>query len=274
VADRAARQYSAVEPENRLVARTLEARWEEALKQQRQVEEDYHRFLAKLPALLSAADRERIRELSQSVAALWHAADTSAQDRKQIIRCLVERVIVVTDKASEWNDVTIVWQGGQTTRHQIARPVGRYEQLKGYRRLTERVTELHHAGLHRAAIADRLNDEGFVPPRRRGVFTGSGIGTLMRDLGLVGELSRDDLLGTGEWWIPDLARRLGVRPGKVHYWVTQGWIQARRTPSGKHVIVWADKEEERRLRRLAKHKRSWVAARHPDLVIPKERPEQ
>ena len=273
-ADRAERQYSAVEPENRLVARTLEARWEEALKQQRQVEEDYHRFLAKLPAALSAADRERIRDLSQSVAALWHAAGTSAQDRKQIIRCLVERVIVVTDKASEWNDVTIVWQGGQTTQHQIARPVGRYEQLQGYRRLTERVTELHRAGLHRAAIADRLNDEGFVPPRRRGVFTESGIGTLMRDLGLVGELSRDDLLGKGEWWIPDLARRLGVMPGKIHYWVTQGWIHARRTPSGKHVIVWADKEEERRLRRLAKHKSSWVAARHPDLVIPKERPEQ
>ena len=50
-----------MEPENRLVARTLEARWEEALKKQRQVEEEYHRFLAKLPATLSAADRERIQ---------------------------------------------------------------------------------------------------------------------------------------------------------------------------------------------------------------------
>ena len=96
----------------------------------------------------------------------------------------------------------------------------------------------------------------------------------MRDLGLVGELSRDDLLGQGEWWIPYLAGRLGVRPGKIHYWVTQGWVHARRTPSGKHVIVWADNEEERRLRRLAKHKSSWVAARHPDLVTPKERPDK
>ena len=60
--ERAERQYHAVEPENRLVARTLEARWEEALKKQRQVEEEYHRFLAKLPATLErAADRERIR---------------------------------------------------------------------------------------------------------------------------------------------------------------------------------------------------------------------
>jgi hypothetical protein len=268
--DRAERQYHAVEPENRLVARTLEARWEEALKQQRQVEEDYHRFLAKLPVTLSAADRERIRELSHSVAALWHAPETSAQDRKQIIRCLVERVIVVTDKASEWNEVTIVWQGGLTTQHQVARPVGSYEQLKNYRRLTERITELHRQGLHLAAIADQLNDEGFVPPRRRGIFTESGIGTLLRDLGLVGELFRDDLLKKGEWWIPDLARHLSVIPQKIHYWVKQGWIHARRTPSGKHLIVWADKEEVRRLQRLANHKSSWIAARFPDLVIPKK----
>jgi DNA invertase Pin-like site-specific DNA recombinase len=270
--ERAERHYRTVEPENRLVARTLEARWEEALQQQRQVEEDYHRFVAKLPATLSGADRDRIRELSQSVATLWHAPETSAQDRKQIIRCLVERVLVVVDKASEDVAVTIVWQGGQETRHRIARPVGTYEQLKDYRRLTERLNELHRAGWHLAQIAAQLNEEGFVPPRRRGVFSESGIGTLVRDLGLVGELFRDDLLGKDEWWIPDLARQLGVIPQKIHYWVKQGWIHARRTPSGKHLIVWADKEEKRRLQRLANQKNSYTAAHYPDLVIPKNRP--
>ncbi|HLJ96901.1 MAG TPA: zinc ribbon domain-containing protein, partial [Gemmataceae bacterium] len=58
---RAERQYHGVEPENRLVVRTLEARWEEALKKQRELEEEYHRFLAKLPATLSATDRQRIQ---------------------------------------------------------------------------------------------------------------------------------------------------------------------------------------------------------------------
>ena len=98
---RAERQYQAVEPENRLVARTLESRWEEALKSLRQVEEDYHRFQAKLPPTLGAADLEKIRSLSGSVATLWHAPATSAEDRKQVVRCLVERVIVATDKSSE-----------------------------------------------------------------------------------------------------------------------------------------------------------------------------
>jgi hypothetical protein len=269
---RAERHYHAVEPENRLVARTLEARWEDALRKQRQVEEDYHRFQAKLPATLSGADRQRIQSLSDSVATLWHASGTSALDRKQIVRCVVERVIVVADKATELNDVTIVWLGGITTQHHIARPVGSYEQLKDYRRLTERITQLHHEGLPLAQIAAKLNDEGFIPPRRRGVFTESGIGTLLRDLGLVGELFRDDLVGVNEWWVHDLARKLGVIPQKIHYWVKQNWIHSRRTPSGKHLIVWADKDEIRRLRRLSQRKSSWIAARYPELVIPKRRP--
>ena len=271
---RAERQYRAVEPENRLVARTLEGHWEEALKKQRQVEEDYHRFLARLPATLSEADRQRIRSLSGSVAALWHAPGTTASDRKQIVRCVVERVIVVTDRATELNEVTIVWHGGVTTRHQVARPVGRYEQLKDFRRLTERIKQLHQEGLHLAQIAARLNAEGFAPPRRRGVFTAGTIGSLVRELGLVGELFRDDLAGKDEWWIPDLAGKLGVIAQKVHYWVKQGWVHSRRTPSGKHLIVWADKDEVRRLRQLAGRKNSWIAARHPELVIPKDRLDQ
>ena len=269
---RAERQYQAVEPENRLVARTLEAHWEDALQKQRQAEEEFHRFLTRLPATLSDADRERIRSLSESITKLWHAPETSSLDRKQIMRCVVEQVRVVADKSTELNQVTIVWKGGMETHHQIARPVGTYTQLKDFRRLCERISQLHHEGLHLAQIAVRLNEEGFVPPRRRGVFKESTIGTLVRDLGCVGEMFRDDLVGQDEWWIPDLSRELDVIPEKIHYWVKQSWVHSRRTPSGKHLIVWADEDEIRRLRQLAKRKNSWIAARHPKLVIPKSRP--
>jgi hypothetical protein len=119
----------------------------------------------------------------------------------------VERVIVAADKSTELNEVTIVWQGGIATQHQVARPVGSYAQLSDFRRLTERITQLHHQGLHLGQIAAKLNDEGFVPPRRRGVFTAAGIGPLVRDLGLVGELFRDKLVGKDEWW--DRSRNRG-----------------------------------------------------------------
>lgn len=269
--DRAERQYHAVEPENRLVARTLESRWEDALKKLRQVEEEYHRFLARLPESLSAADRERILALSADVSTLWNAPETTAQDRKAIVRCLIERVVVTVDKTSERNEVTIVWKGGFVTETQVARAVGTYEQLKGYRRLTERIVELHRAGLHLAQIAAALNDEGFVPPRRRGCFTEGGVGALVRNLGLSGELFREGLLKKNEWWIPDLARELAVLARTVHYWAKQGWVHSRRTPSGKHWIIWADPDELRRLRQLAHRKGSWIAAKNPELVVPKKR---
>jgi len=268
---RAERQYQLTEPENRLVARTLEARWEEALKRQRAEEEEYDRFLAQQPATLSHAERTRIRALSENVAQLWSAPGTSIIDRKQMVRCVVERVILVADRMTELNEVTIVWQGGMETKHQVSRPVGSFEQLKDYRKLTERIRELHAAGFHHFQIADALNREGFTPPRRRGDFTQGCIGDLIRRLGLTGELFREDLLGPNEWWITDLAGELGVITVKIHYWVKQGWIHHRRTPSGKHLIVWADRDELRRLRQLVGKKTSWFAAKHPDLVVPKKR---
>ena len=268
---RAERQYQLTEPENRLVARTLEARWEEALKHQRQEEEEYNRFLAKQPVTLSSAERNRIRTLSENIAQLWNAEGTSVIDRKQMVRCVVERVILVADRTTELNEVMIVWQGGMATKHQIARPVGSFEQLKDYRKLTERIRELHAAGLSHFQIADTLNSEGFAPPRRRGPCTKGCIGDLIRRLGLTGELFREDLLGRNEWWIADLARELGVIAVKIHYWVKQGWIHHRRTRSGKHWIVWADQDELRRLSKLKGKKTSWFAAKHPELVVPKQR---
>ncbi len=269
---RVERQYQLAEPENRLVVRTLESRWEEALKQQRQEEEEYRRFRAKLPPTLSETERKRIVSLSQDVAALWHAEGTSAIDRKQIVRSVVDRVVLMTDRSTEWNEVTIEWQGGMETQYQIARPVGTFEQLKDYRQLTERICELHGMGLHFAQIAENLNQDGFVPPRRRGVYTEGGVADIARHLGLCGELFRDELLGENEWWIADLARELKVIAVKIHYWMKHDWIHHRRTPSGKHHIVWADQDELRRLRQLADKKSSWFAAKHPDLVVPKRRP--
>jgi hypothetical protein len=157
---RAARQYHSVEPENRLVARTLEASWEDALRQQRQLGEEYDRFLAETPIELSAADRLRIEAAAQNVAALWSAAETTPADRKAIVRCLVDRVVVKIESHSEYADITIHWQGGFTSQYQVARPVGSYTQLRDYDLLVKRITALHGTGMKVAAIAEQLNAEG------------------------------------------------------------------------------------------------------------------
>jgi hypothetical protein len=93
----------------------------------------------------------------------------------------------------------------------------------------------------------------------------------MQRLGLAGEFHRDDLLGPDEWWIRDLAAKLETPVRKVHYWVSQGWVHSRKTPSGKHWIAWADNDELRRLQQLKAQSNSYTAQRNPKLVTPKIR---
>jgi hypothetical protein len=117
-ARRAERQYNAVEPESRLVARGLERRWEGALQKQRALQEEYDRFLREQPTRLGEDERARILALAGEVAMLWNAPGTTAADRKGIVRLLVDRVAVHVRPDSERAEVTISWKGGLTTRHE------------------------------------------------------------------------------------------------------------------------------------------------------------
>ena len=98
----AERRYQAVDPENRLVAGTLEKRWEELLVQEKQLQEEYDRFRSQTPVGLSPEERARITALTSDISALWNAPGTTNVDRKQIVRCLVERVTVHLHPESEF----------------------------------------------------------------------------------------------------------------------------------------------------------------------------
>jgi hypothetical protein len=84
--ERACRQYNAVEPEHRLVARALERLWEDVLAAEAQVQAEYTRFHAQQPPTLSAQDREAIRRLTTDIPVLWAAPSTTNAERQAIIR--------------------------------------------------------------------------------------------------------------------------------------------------------------------------------------------
>ena len=153
-AEDAERRYRAVDPENRLVARSLEQRWEETLRAERQVRDDYDRFLREQPPQLSPEERARIAALSSDLPALWHAPGTTHRDRKEIVRHLVEKVVVHVENDSEYVDVTIHWQGGFISQHEVVRPVRSYEQLRDFDKLMDRIVTLRHEGHTAAQIAD------------------------------------------------------------------------------------------------------------------------
>jgi hypothetical protein len=261
-AERARRQYDAVEPENRLVARELERRWEEALKEQRRLEEEYARFGRTQPAALGAAEREQIRSLARDLPALWRAPGTTAADRQRIVRLLVEEVVVAVQGDSERVDVTIRWAGGSGTRHELVRPVRRYEQLADYGRLLSRIGELRQGGLTLAEVAARLNEEGFRPPKRSQTFTSGIVTRLLAKGGRRGSrphaLADGQLLGRDEWLLSDLARHLGMPQATLHRWIRVGWVHARKLPTpGGHWAIWADADELARMTRLRNCPRGW-----------------
>ena len=271
---RAARQYQACEPENRLVARELERRWEEALKQQRQLDDAYDRWQRSAPAELSEATVTAIRALAADLPAVWAAPTTTPADRQRIARLLLDRVVVTVDKASERVDVALYWVGGDVRAHTLARPVRRYDQQSEYPRLTARLRALCGQRWAAAAIAAQLNADGFRPPKRATRFTRAMVLRLIGQLGLGRREPHGSPVGLGpnEYRPAGLAECLAVHRDTVRRWIRVGWVHVRRDENGHHVI-WADARELRRLRELRQLPRDWAhRARLAQLIKPGPRP--
>ena len=249
-AERAERQYHAVEPENRLVARSLERQWEEALRKRRDLAEEYDRFLKEQPAQLSEDQRARILALSSDLPTLWNAPGTTAADRKEIIRLVVERVEVHVCAGTECGEVVISWRGGVTTRHEIVRPVARYESLGSYDQLMNRIIEMRQEGRTIKQIAVQLNAEGYRTPRSRKGYTSTSVRKLLSR----GELTWGRIgtrqLDRHEWWLPELARSLQMSANKLRDWALRSRVRSRQVPPRGLWVVWADAQERRRLRRV------------------------
>src|SRR5262250_2619579 len=253
--ERADRQYSAVEPENRLVARSLERHWEEALAAHEALQADYRRFLVDQPMTLSAPEREAIRRLAQDIPTLWHASSTMVADRQAIMRQLIERVVVTLQGESEKVDVVVHWMGGHQSQATMIRPVARLEQLSYVDALRGRVAQLHQQGVDRPTIAATLNAEGWRPAKRRQTFTADMVGALLLRQGLgsgrpqrVTKVERQ----ANEWTLTELTQALEIPPPTLYKWLRKGYLRARQA---RHVsapvwLIWADTNELERLRAL------------------------
>ena len=269
----AERRYRAVDPENRLVAATLEKDWNDILQKERQVQEDYDRFLRTSPPCLTDQERATIQTLAQDIPALWNALATTNADRKQILRCLIDRVVVQVRCDSEHTEATIHWKGGYESHHEFIRAVKTYAQLRDFESLMARIVELREAGQNAVEITTALNQEGFRPPRNSGLFTKPMIYSLLKRRSLIGnERSHDDLLGPNEWWLTDLARELQMSDTKLRDWSGRGWIHCRKTAMQGYRVLWADAEEVSRLKQLLAQSVRGLQGHKAELTTPKARP--
>jgi DNA invertase Pin-like site-specific DNA recombinase len=117
-AQRAQRQYEAVEPENRLVVRTLEKRWNERLVELEDARAKAAEHERKQPAL-TEEELARVEELAGDLEKVWHAKTTEDRDRKRLLRCVIEEVQLRREEKRY--RVLIVWKGGATTEREVKR---------------------------------------------------------------------------------------------------------------------------------------------------------
>jgi DNA invertase Pin-like site-specific DNA recombinase/uncharacterized protein YndB with AHSA1/START domain len=258
---RAARQYHQVEPEHRLVARELERQWEAALQRQGEARQEYEQFCRTQPAVLSAEERAQIRTLASDIPDLWNAATTTAQDRKRVVRLLVERVEVRVQGQTDPVDVAIRWVGGSVTPHRLVRTVGRYQQLADYPRLCARIAELRAESKSIEEVARRLNEEGFHPPKRGERFTGGMVWGMLTRQCAGASRSRAEAVAAnlekGEWLLGELARYLGMPQATLHRWRKAGWVRARKLAvSGGLWAIAATGPARRRLEKLRRFQKA------------------
>src|SRR5271169_1409577 len=116
-AQRAERRYRAVDAENRLVARGLESEWEQRLRELEQAKAELARRERERPRVLNAVDRHRLLALGADLQTVWEAPTTTARDRKELLRTLLEEVIVTVFKAEQRAGLNPAVAGRQSHRH-------------------------------------------------------------------------------------------------------------------------------------------------------------
>jgi len=220
-AERAERRYRQVEPEHRLVARGLERDWEKALGALAQAEAELTLREQQRPKTLTAQEREQLLALGADLGRVWAAASTTDRDRKQLLRCLIEEVVLDVAREKRQATVTIRWQGGAITELAVTLP----KPQPAIRTDEDTIELLGRLATHYddGTIAGILNRQG----RRSATgerFTTIIVGGLRRYRNIPAytpptEAPDGELLPVGK-----AAEQLGVAASTLHRWLQAGFI--------------------------------------------------
>jgi DNA invertase Pin-like site-specific DNA recombinase len=244
-AELARRRYERVDPDNRLVAAELERRWEEKLIAWRQLEDEWQQAQGQELAPLSEADKATILRLAEDVPALWYAETTTVQERKRLLRCLIQDVTLDAFSHPGFSILHVRWHTGTITTIEVERPgSGRRKAVEIIKRV--RALAQHHPD---DQIADILNAEGVTNAlgqewnlgRVRSVRYKNDIPTacpyVKREPGPRG----DGLISAKE-----AAEALGVSPFQIAEWFRFGWLAGHQRQVGSPLWVRLTDDDRRR----------------------------
>ena len=242
--ERARRQYNAVEPENRLVARNLECLWEQKLRETEKLEQDFQVWVRQHRLELTPADREEILALGENLPKIWNAPTTLPAEKKQIIRLVIKEVIVDQhrEKGMVWFQVN--WQTGAVSEHIYIRRVTSYADYADTERLYQRIRELHAEQKMDQEIAATLNTEGYRTPHHQS-FTSKLLWILRKELGLPSVIHQGfipERWEDGSYSVDGAAKVLGAFKGTIYTWIYGGRLQAHQVGKGTPWKIILDEE--------------------------------
>jgi DNA invertase Pin-like site-specific DNA recombinase len=224
-ADRAERAFHACEPENRLVARSLEARWEAKLADLAEAEAALATQTGARPEL---PNPEQLAATVADLPTLWSAPTTTDKDRKRLLRTLLGD-ITITPSAEQPTqlDIGLRWKSGATQQIQVTRRKSAV-QLRNTDPAAIALARRVGPTLDNAGLAAALNAAGHTTGTGA-PFTATAAGNLRH----YHHIPYPGLLEDGELTVGQVAQRVGVSTGAVHYWIANGFLPARRGPAGR-----------------------------------------
>jgi DNA invertase Pin-like site-specific DNA recombinase len=260
-AERARRQYDAVEPENRLVARSLERVWEEKLRAADAIEQDYERWRSDEPLVLSEPDRDALQRMGEDLPGIWRAPSMTSADRKAILRLVICEVILDQKRLRGQVWLRILWQTGATSDHSLQRRTHAYRNYIDVDRLRQRVIELNADGKMDREIAAVLNEEGFVAARGC-AFKGENVWLLRTRWGVPtvkinGKSANPERWPDGSFSVQGAVDALGVTPQTIFDYLARDLLKGRQLTKGQPWQIELSDQQIATLRvRISRTRRS------------------
>ena len=218
----AERRYRTVDPDNRLVARGIEAEWEKCLRELEKAKAEFARREQLRPRTLRVDERIRLLALGADLFKAWQAPTTSPRDKKELLRTLLEEVIITVHKDERRAHLTLRWRGGALTDIDLDLPRPRPAIVRTDEDTIALVRRLaaHYPDAVIAGILNRQDRKSAYGHR----FTANLVGNLRRHWSIPC-FERPTSPPEGELLtIKQTATALGVATSTIHRWLNDGII--------------------------------------------------
>ena len=228
----AERQFLRVDPDNRLVAAALEKRWNEALCALNQAEEAQAQQNKPVPTLLALSEelQTAFKAIGQHLPSLWHHELLSQQQRKALLRCLIDKVVMHRPEPATVQ-ARIVWRGGETTTLLLPVPVGSLKDLAGAHEMERIILERSAQGILDEVIADELTAQGYRSPMHTFVLPSTVKIIRLRHRQFLVRHQSHPRHVDGSLTLTQIAQMLDIAPHWIYDRINNGTIQITKDPT-------------------------------------------